>query len=177
MRGGGQVGDPGRFGAGGGGRVGPGRRAAGYIPVPLPVDRSVQGQSIRMVRILQLQIENDEYAAFVRRILHAYSRRVGEGDVEALALMLGLAEEIDAAIAEAVKGLRACATPGPRSAPGSASPARPPSNDGVQPDPAAWPDKWATACPLRARSGSQPRVLAVTRGYLHMPADLCRGSS
>ena len=54
------------------------------------------------------QVENDEYAAFVRRILHAYSRRVGEGDVEALALMLGLAEEIDAAIAEAVKGLRAC---------------------------------------------------------------------
>src|SRR5690348_14782872 len=52
--------------------------------------------------------ENDEYAAFVRRILRAYSRRVGDGDVEALALMLGLAEEIDAAIAGAVKGLRAC---------------------------------------------------------------------
>ena len=48
----------------------------------------------------------DEYAAFVRRILHAYSRRVGDGDVEALALMLGLTEEIDTAIAEAVKGLR-----------------------------------------------------------------------
>ena len=45
-----------------------------------------------MVRILQLQIENDEYAAFVRRILRTYSRRVGDGDVEALALMLGLAE-------------------------------------------------------------------------------------
>jgi hypothetical protein len=48
------------------------------------------------------------YAAFVHRILRAYSRRVGDGDVEALALMLGLAEEIDAATAEAVKGLRAC---------------------------------------------------------------------
>ena len=54
------------------------------------------------------QVENDEYAAFVRRILHAYSRRVGDGDVEALALMLGLAEEIDTAIAKAVTGLRAC---------------------------------------------------------------------
>ena len=54
------------------------------------------------------QVENDEYAAFVRRILHACSRRVGDGDVEALALMLGLAEEIGTAIAEAVKGLRAC---------------------------------------------------------------------
>ena len=27
------------------------------------------------------QIENDEYVAFVRRILRAYSRRVGSGDV------------------------------------------------------------------------------------------------
>ena len=54
------------------------------------------------------QVENDEYAAFVRRILRAYSRRVGDGDVEALALMLGLAEEIDTAMGEAVKGLRAC---------------------------------------------------------------------
>ena len=52
------------------------------------------------------EIENGEYAAFVRRILRACSRRVGDGDVEALVLMLGLAEEIDTAIAEAVKGLR-----------------------------------------------------------------------
>jgi len=36
----------------------------------------------------------------------AYGRRVGDDDVEALALMLSLAEEIDTAIAEAVKGLR-----------------------------------------------------------------------
>jgi len=38
----------------------------------------------------------------------AYARRVGDGDVEALVLMVGLAEETDAAIAEAVRGLRAC---------------------------------------------------------------------
>ncbi len=37
-----------------------------------------------------------------------YSHRVGDGDVEALAVMLSLAEEIDGAIAEAVTGLRAC---------------------------------------------------------------------
>ena len=52
-------------------------------------------------------VENDEYGAFVRRVLRAYSRRVGDGDIEALALMLGLADEIDTAIAEAIKGLRA----------------------------------------------------------------------
>jgi hypothetical protein len=63
-------------------------------------------------------------AAFVRRILRAYSRRVGDGDVEALALMLGLAEEIDTAIAEAVKGLRGYGYSWARSAPGWASPAR-----------------------------------------------------
>lgn len=48
------------------------------------------------------QVENDG----VRRVLRAYGRRVGDGDVEALALMLGLAEKIDTAVAEAVKGLR-----------------------------------------------------------------------
>ena len=53
------------------------------------------------------QVENDEYGAFARRVLRAYSRRVGDGDVEALVLQVGLAEEIDAAMAEAVKGLRA----------------------------------------------------------------------
>jgi hypothetical protein len=52
------------------------------------------------------RVENDEYAAFVRRVLRAYSRRVGDGDVEALALMVGLADDIDRAITEAVKGLR-----------------------------------------------------------------------
>jgi hypothetical protein len=55
-----------------------------------------------------------EYGAFVRRVLRAYARRVGYGNVEALALMTNLADEIDTAIAEAVNGLRTCATPGPR---------------------------------------------------------------
>jgi hypothetical protein len=51
-------------------------------------------------------IENDEYGEFIRRILHAYARRVNGGDVEALALMPGLAEDIDTSIAEAVTGPR-----------------------------------------------------------------------
>jgi hypothetical protein len=51
--------------------------------------------------------ENDEYAAFVRRVLRAYARRVADGDVEALILMTGLADEIDTAIGQAVTGLRA----------------------------------------------------------------------
>lgn len=53
------------------------------------------------------QVENDKYAAFARRILRAYARRVGDGDVEALIPWPELADEIDTAIAQAVKGLRA----------------------------------------------------------------------
>ena len=51
-------------------------------------------------------VENDEYAAFARRVLRAYARRVADGDVEALTLMLGLSAEIDSAISQAVTGLR-----------------------------------------------------------------------
>ena len=51
-------------------------------------------------------VENDEYAAFLGRVTRAYARRVAAGDVEALALMLGLSEQIDTAIAQAVTGLR-----------------------------------------------------------------------
>ena len=51
-------------------------------------------------------VENDEYAAFARRVLRAYARRIADGDVEALILMFGLAAEIDTAITEAVKGVR-----------------------------------------------------------------------
>ena len=50
--------------------------------------------------------ENDEYAAFARRVLRAYARRVADGDIEALTLMTDLADEIDTAISQAVTGLR-----------------------------------------------------------------------
>jgi hypothetical protein len=50
--------------------------------------------------------ENSEYAAFARRVLRAYSRRVANGDVESLAHMIGLADDTNDAIALAVQGLR-----------------------------------------------------------------------
>ena len=50
--------------------------------------------------------ENDEYAAFARRVLRAYARRIADGDVEALTLMTDLAGEIDTTISAAVTGLR-----------------------------------------------------------------------
>jgi hypothetical protein len=51
-------------------------------------------------------VENDEYAAFVRRIIRAYARRVATGDVEALTDMVGLSSLLDDAIGDAVIGLR-----------------------------------------------------------------------
>jgi len=44
--------------------------------------------------------KNDEYAAFAHRILRAHSRRVGAGDIEALATMTALAGELERAIQE-----------------------------------------------------------------------------
>jgi hypothetical protein len=51
--------------------------------------------------------ENSEYAAFTRRILRAYSRRIATGDIESLTLLIGLADEFNDAIQQAVNGLRA----------------------------------------------------------------------
>jgi hypothetical protein len=53
-------------------------------------------------------VENDEYAAFLRRVIAAYSRRVAAGDIEAIARMAALADDLDQAIREAITGLRSC---------------------------------------------------------------------
>jgi hypothetical protein len=50
-------------------------------------------------------VENDEYAAFVRRAVRAYGRRVAGGDIEALADLAALAAHVQAALGEAVVGL------------------------------------------------------------------------
>jgi hypothetical protein len=52
-------------------------------------------------------VENDEYAAFVRRVLAAYSRRVASGDIDAITGMAAIAAEMDTAIRDAITCLRA----------------------------------------------------------------------
>ncbi|MEV6377280.1 hypothetical protein [Micromonospora musae] len=52
-------------------------------------------------------VENDEFAAFARRIIRAHGRRVAAGDVEALRDLVALSSAIDDAIGQAVIGLRA----------------------------------------------------------------------
>ncbi len=52
-------------------------------------------------------VENDQYAAFVRRVVAAYRRRVAAGDIDAISDMTSVAAELDDAISQAVAGLRA----------------------------------------------------------------------
>jgi hypothetical protein len=52
-------------------------------------------------------VENDEYAAFLRRVINAYSRRVAAGDIEALTDMATLAAHLEDATRQAITGLRA----------------------------------------------------------------------
>lgn len=52
-------------------------------------------------------VENDEFTAFGRRVLRAAGRRIAAGDVEGLPALAALSVELDAAISDAVTGLRA----------------------------------------------------------------------
>ena len=52
-------------------------------------------------------VENDDYAAFARRIIRAHGRRVAAGDPDALVALVGLGRDVDAATTEGVTGLRA----------------------------------------------------------------------
>jgi hypothetical protein len=52
------------------------------------------------------EVENPEFAAFVRRILRAYARRIGAGDLDALADLAQLRAELDGHLLDAVAALR-----------------------------------------------------------------------
>ena len=40
-------------------------------------------------------VENDEYAAFLRRVLRAYARRVARGDIDTITGMAAITAELD----------------------------------------------------------------------------------
>jgi hypothetical protein len=52
-------------------------------------------------------VENDEYAAFLRRVIRAYSRRVASGDIEAITTMAALADDLEDATRQAINELNA----------------------------------------------------------------------
>ena len=51
-------------------------------------------------------VENKAFAGFARRVIRAFSRRVAQGDVEALTDLLAFAVDLDDALQDAVTGLR-----------------------------------------------------------------------
>jgi hypothetical protein len=75
----------------------PARPAEGSSSVKKPLT------SKRRYRI----VENDEYAAFLRRVIRAYSRRVAAGDIEAIATMARLAGDLEDATRQAINKLNA----------------------------------------------------------------------
>ncbi|GAA4718876.1 hypothetical protein [Phytohabitans rumicis] len=54
----------------------------------------------------RMVVENDEFAAFAKRIIKAHGRRVAAGDVEALTDLVALSTLLDTTITNAVNGLR-----------------------------------------------------------------------
>jgi hypothetical protein len=52
-------------------------------------------------------VENYDYAAFLRRVVRAYGRRVAAGDIDSIYDMARLADDVDAAIRDAITELRA----------------------------------------------------------------------
>jgi hypothetical protein len=51
-------------------------------------------------------VENDEYTAFLGRVIRALARRVSGGDIDAITDMAALSGDLDNAIRAAVTGLR-----------------------------------------------------------------------
>ena len=64
----------------------------------------------------RIVVENDEYAAFVGRVIRAYSRRVAAGDVDAIADMIQTAADLMQLFIRPSLACAALATAGPKSA-------------------------------------------------------------
>jgi hypothetical protein len=50
-------------------------------------------------------VENDDFAKFVRRIIRRYAERVSKGDIDALAQLASMADEIESAAGQAANAL------------------------------------------------------------------------
>ena len=77
--------------------------------VNLPLTPNSRGghRSGRVPGTGRKRVENDDYAAFTRRVLTAHGRRIAAGDIEGLTALAALAADIDTATRTAVTGLRA----------------------------------------------------------------------
>lgn len=81
--------------------------SAATVKTTLTPRRRTGARPTTTSRRLRRVVENDDYAAFTRRILAAHGRRIAGGDIEGLAALAALAADIDTALHTAVTGLRA----------------------------------------------------------------------
>jgi hypothetical protein len=72
----------------------------------LTPDRQSDRRPARSRRRPRQERETPEFADMVERMIRAYARRVGEGDVEELPRMIDMHRALDEALAVAVAGLR-----------------------------------------------------------------------
>jgi hypothetical protein len=72
----------------------------------LTPNRPTGTNPIRASRARRNVVENDDYAAFVRRVINAYGRRIASGDIEGLTTLAELGHELDDVLEHAILGLR-----------------------------------------------------------------------
>lgn len=58
----------------------------------------MSSSSRRRIRRPNPVVENDQYAAFARRVIRGYAKRVAKGDIDALPELASMAAEIDRAL-------------------------------------------------------------------------------
>jgi hypothetical protein len=73
----------------------------------LTPNRPTGTRPTRAPRTRRNVVENDDYAAFTRRILAAHGRRIARGDIEGIDALAEIWISLDAAMSVAVRGLRA----------------------------------------------------------------------
>ena len=91
----------------GGARRPPGGRADRHDPMTPPGPRARPAVNRALTPRWRTRVtENDEYAAFARRVLRGWARRVAAGDIDAIADMAAAIGELEDALRVGVAGLR-----------------------------------------------------------------------
>ncbi|AEA27365.1 hypothetical protein Psed_5229 [Pseudonocardia dioxanivorans CB1190] len=76
------------------------------VNLTLTPDRPTTARRVNHPGRVRNIVENDDYAAFTRRILAAHGRRIARGDIEGLTDLAALATCVDHALHTAAAGLR-----------------------------------------------------------------------
>jgi hypothetical protein len=80
--------------------------SASTVNLALTPNRPRRPRPTQTTRVRRNVVENDDYAAFTRRVLAAHGRRIARGDIEGLAALAEITISLDAAMNQAIQGLR-----------------------------------------------------------------------